>query len=375
MRKENGITLIALILIVLLIFIAVGAVVVITSSNNGEEDLVAGKETLNYEVTEDYVEEDEDEEEEELKFDAEHIAEYLKFEFNDSEKTATITGIKDEYALEDSDGEIIPAYIKVGTYVHNELDLPSVVEKNGKKYKVTKIGNDAFKDNSAWGSQSRFTKIVIPEGVEEIGDYAFYNCNSLIDLSLPESLTTIGEYAFAECGYLVEVKLPESVTTMKMHAFDDCESLESIKIPSGVKEISSSLFYNCGALKNIELPEGLEYISGYAFEKTGIEELVIPKNTQYINEFAIRECPFLQKITFLGDVERIDKFAIYDCPSLTTVIIKSGVKFIDYDNFIKCDNLTDIYCEDAEKPEEWVDDWYNERNTQVNIHWGSTEAE
>ena len=75
--------------------------------------------------------------------------------------------------------------------MHKELDLPSTVEKNGKKYKVTKIGNNAFNDNSAWASQSEFTKIVVPEGVEEIGDYAFYNCRKLIDLTLPKSLTTV----------------------------------------------------------------------------------------------------------------------------------------------------------------------------------------
>lgn len=179
MRKENGITLIALMLIVLLILIVIGVVVVIFSSDSENSEQIAGSVNSGYEVIEDIETENENEE---PKFDAESMAEYLNFEFNDDEKTATITGIKEEYSPKDSEGNSIPKHIVVDGHIGRELNFPSEVEKDGKKYKVTKIGEKAFYDDDVWGSYSEITKVVIQEGVEEIGDYAFYNNGSLTEL-------------------------------------------------------------------------------------------------------------------------------------------------------------------------------------------------
>ena len=42
--------------------------------------------------------------------------------------------------------------------------------------------------------------LVIPEGVDTIGDYAFYNCSGLTSVTIPNSVTTIGNYAFYCCN-------------------------------------------------------------------------------------------------------------------------------------------------------------------------------
>ena len=42
-------------------------------------------------------------------------------------------------------------------------------------------------------------KIVIEEGVTNIGDYAFYECNDLISVEIPQSVIEIGSMVFAEC--------------------------------------------------------------------------------------------------------------------------------------------------------------------------------
>lgn len=41
-----------------------------------------------------------------------------------------------------------------------------------------------------------FKTIPIPNGVTEIGDYAFYDCDSLTEITLPESVTKIGYKPF-----------------------------------------------------------------------------------------------------------------------------------------------------------------------------------
>ena len=56
-----------------------------------------------------------------------------------------------------------------------------------------------------WGENSEVT---IPEGVQSIGDYAFYDCNSLTSLTLPSSLQSIGDSAFEYCNSLTTLYIP-----------------------------------------------------------------------------------------------------------------------------------------------------------------------
>ena len=44
------------------------------------------------------------------------------------------------------------------------------------------------------------TSLAIPEGVTSIGDYAFYDCNSLRSIALPSTITSIGKDAFYNCN-------------------------------------------------------------------------------------------------------------------------------------------------------------------------------
>lgn len=52
---------------------------------------------------------------------------------------------------------------------------------------------------------------MIPEGVEEIPERAFYRCHSLKSIQLPSTLRKIGKEAFAFCIQLEDILLPESV--------------------------------------------------------------------------------------------------------------------------------------------------------------------
>ena len=67
----------------------------------------------------------------------------------------------------------------------------------------------------------------------KIGKYAFAGCSSLRYINIPNGVTEIGEYAFASSS-LSSINIPKSVTSIGRSAFQCCSSLTSIKIPGNV---------------------------------------------------------------------------------------------------------------------------------------------
>ena len=67
-----------------------------------------------------------------------------------------------------------------------------------------------------------------------------------------DTLTTIGENAFFDCKSLVTVTLGSSLKTISMHAFYQSKQLEKITIPAGVTSIGVWAFHNCFELGHIK---------------------------------------------------------------------------------------------------------------------------
>lgn len=62
---------------------------------------------------------------------------------------------------------------------------------------------------------------------------------------LPDTLTTIGENAFFDCKSLVTVTLGSSLKKINLYAFYGCESLKRIDLPATVTHIGTWAFHNC----------------------------------------------------------------------------------------------------------------------------------
>ena len=71
-------------------------------------------------------------------------------------------------------------------------------------------------------------KIVVIIGGESIKEKAFFNCDSLMSISISDSVESIGEYAFYGCSTLINIIIPESMTSIGDYAFRDCSSLETV---------------------------------------------------------------------------------------------------------------------------------------------------
>ena len=186
------------------------------------------------------------------------------------------------------------------------VSIPSQVTYNGVTYPVTAIGEWAFEGGEG------ITSLRIPSSITSIGEYAFIDCGSNIEVKI-EDLTAWCKVTFgnvhssplssAKKFYLSssEVKqlvIPEGVEAIPNFAFYQCRSITSLYISGSVKSIGSSAFEDCTSLSSVGLAEGLETIGGSAFEGcSGLSSITIPSTVTTIYMNAFNRCPNLVNIT------------------------------------------------------------------------------
>ncbi len=153
---------------------------------------------------------------------------------------------------------------------------------------VRKIESYAF-----YGTQVK--DVIIAEGVTDIGAESFYNC-ALESLQLPSTLEDVGMGAFRYCKDLRSVQIPAGAE-LGEYMFYGCTSLCEISLPSDAKEIAKGMFAYCTSLKNIKLPQNLQEIGAYAFYGGGLTSLEVTSSLNYISEKAFANCTGLASIT------------------------------------------------------------------------------
>ncbi|MDE6200322.1 MAG: leucine-rich repeat protein, partial [Clostridiales bacterium] len=126
-------------------------------------------------------------------------------------------------------------------------------------------------------------KLVIPSGVSNVGNYAFYYSNLEEVVFTGTGDLTLGTYVFEGCSNLTTVVLPNATKTIPNYAFRYCTSLVwvsttaptgpvtdgTVTIPNKVTELGTSAFEGCTGLVNVYLPSSSTFtkINGSAFNK------------------------------------------------------------------------------------------------------------
>lgn len=150
--------------------------------------------------------------------------------------------------------EVIDDHIEISHWRRNKEKIIIPFEIDG--LPVKSIAGKAFEQ------EYNLRKIVIPDGITNIGELAFYACTNLTDITIPNSVTSLGYSTFSGCTKLEYATLSNQLTSIETYTFYNCTSLKSIKIPEGVTSIDSSVFYGCESLKSVILPNTLKSI-GY----------------------------------------------------------------------------------------------------------------
>ena len=190
---------------------------------------------------------------------------------------------------------------------------------------------------------------VIKDGVLRI-----YNGNEK-DVVIPEGVTEIGDWAFARCSSLTSIVIPNGVTKIGETAFEGCTSLESISISASVKELSIGVFYDCTSLKEIRyggtksqwlfMLGGLNLVS-----HVRVAVICSDCDARSLRRDLLR-CKEITEISIPGNIVRIAPRAFSRFPSLRSVKIPDSVVMICDEAFAGCASLTAV--EYADTMAEW----------------------
>ena len=240
-----------------------------------------------------------------------------------------------------------------------EITIPSLVKRNGLKYDVLGVNDEAFKDKAlkkvtiedgigkicikAFENCKELTQIIFGTGLEEIGDYAFYGCEKLKAVKLPNSVKEMGSYAFFMCTSLESINCPASLTEIKDYTFEYNEALKSFDFGRKVKKIGEAAFRYCKSLKTVKFDKALTTIGRCAFK--GCESLKSPKFTLNINtvgESAFAECDSLVTVKLNKKFTKIPDSCFYQCESLKTVKLSSKTVSIGHSAFRYCKKLEKV---------------------------------
>ena len=196
--------------------------------------------------------------------------------------------------------------------------------------KVTKIGDTAFKIIENYNISP--TKIIIPEGITDIGQIVFYWCDKLESVELPSTLRNM--YTDVPAFYI-------------------CRSLKEIKVADGCKNYSAydGVLYNKDRSKLLYCPEaktsvtiynGVKQIGDQAFMYSQIKSVTLPQTLKVISQQAFKECKNLRTIKIPSSVESIGLKAFDSGENLESINVDSkNTNYWSFDGVL-CDKYSQL---------------------------------
>jgi len=198
--------------------------------------------------------------------------------------------------------------------------------------------------------QKNLKKVILPDGIESIGDSAFYGCESLVTINIPSSVKKIGAQTFAECTSLKTLSLPAGIETIghKIFSFSGITEIDlsNVKATLNTRRGDVRMFEFCKNLKRVVLSPNVERVGDEMFLGcTALEEVVIPNGVKIIGERAFEDCTSLKNIVLPTTLTDILGNAFYNT-GLKEVVVPYGTKYIT-SSFKNCQNLEAVYIPDT----------------------------
>ncbi|MBO5313424.1 MAG: leucine-rich repeat protein [Clostridia bacterium] len=232
---------------------------------------------------------------------------------------------------------------EIGAYAFSNFDY---VEK-GPEDEISEEAPDATKIQFL--GEDTIKKVIIPNGVEKIAQYAFANLTALEEVVLPSTLEAIEYGAFLGCTSLKTVSYMDengkitqgdglkNVMLINKGAFQNCDLRGTISL-NNARAVGDYAFAENRSLAGVVLPQTLKSIGAYAFAgDTRLSSVKIKADTVKYGPYVFSGCTSLTSMTTLGENGQaiatintpvIPEGAFYNCKSLTSVIIGKSVNVI-----------------------------------------------
>ena len=222
--------------------------------------------------------------------------------------------------------------------------------------------------------------LVVPSTLEdktvnEIGDEAFANNNSLVNVTIPNSVTKIGSSIFAGCKNLESITIPfmgdQNYQTVQTNQDDNAgeddwkeeccnrsiiywfEKTEYVDENGRNADFywlfNDEIWFGCYLPKNLTTISltNCKVINYDAYywgdgDEYPINTINLPNTLLFIGEAAFNTCSNLTAITIPKSVTSIHGSAFQSCESLTLISIPSNVTTLSSMLFSGCSNLSTI---------------------------------
>lgn len=240
------------------------------------------------------------------------------------------------------------------------------------------------------------TKVVVKEGVREIGEAAFENYDKMETLILPSSVWSLESNALSKCTNLKNVTIPKqlinvakerilsnpsvenlavvdnSITwifsvkkgTLKIFGTGVLENLmyqqmvdgveqtrffpaemniKSLSIDTGISGMDEQVFNNCTSLETVSLPTGMFEIGSAAFVGCkNLKSVTLPKNMTTMGNSVFAGCSSLISISLPESLNSMGEGVFANCSSLTQANVPTSITALPKRTFMGCTNLGSI---------------------------------
>lgn len=225
-------------------------------------------------------------------------------------------------------------------------------------------------------------KVVIPEGVKELGSSAFWDNQMIEEVVLPNSLINLGGDTFYCCSNLRKIIIPKNVERMGNDPFAGCLHLTLVnkskyfklikgilfdrkkerlihypannsssfyKIPKSVKIIGKHAFFLAKPLQKVIIPPSVIKMENNPF--SGCDKLDLENHSGYYhiidkviyNKYRSSVIGCLNSISIdrleLLPIKNICRNSFWNCKGIKTIVLPSTLEQIGYNPFVGCSNI------------------------------------
>ena len=170
--------------------------------------------------------------------------------------------------------------------------------------------------------------------IEAIENYSFRNCSNLAEVKAPNTLKSIGAASFANCKNLLKIDLSKTqVTYIGQYAFSYCMNLKEAILPENLTGLDSFAFWHCEKMEKVNIGR-ITSVRSYCFQYcTSLKNIEIPDSVTYISERSFQCCSSLEKLIIPSSVTSINFEAFASCEKIQEIRIPSSVTTISYNVF------------------------------------------